>query len=145
MADLALLEANLVLHECVKCERLLKKMLNSKECRREDTRTCITTEYWSDQSLQHRGRDHYKKTGNPNGFSYEFELQVPKSSRGDRESKPYKSVKTEQLLWGSLPLVAEMGGILAMTIEFSFLGAATWIMNKVAAKVISLQWGVCEI
>ena len=54
-------------------------------------------------------------------FSFDYQLIEPSSSRGERLTKPYKIVRTEDFVWSGLSFTANVGGILSMTLEFSFI------------------------
>ena len=64
-------------------------------------------------------------------YSFDFSLHPPISSRGDRLTKSYKTVKTEYYVWSLLSLTANIGGILSMTIQFSFISTLKFISSKI--------------
>ena len=64
-------------------------------------------------------------------LSFDYQFTGPKSSRGERRNTPYKTVQTENLVWSALSLTANLGGILSMTIGFSFLGALDYAISKI--------------
>ena len=62
---------------------------------------------------------------------FEFKFALPWSSMNGRTDKPYKTVKTEQLIMSVMSLVGNVGGTLGMCVGFSFLGTSEWIMTVV--------------
>ena len=64
-------------------------------------------------------------------ISFDYQFTMPKSSRGERKNTPYKTIQTENLVWSALSLTANLGGILSMTIGFSFLGVLDYAISKI--------------
>ena len=63
-------------------------------------------------------------------FYFQFELSMPKSSKGQREYAPFKVVSTELLVVTDLGLMGNVGGLLGLFIGFSIIGVFEWIMEK---------------
>ena len=64
-------------------------------------------------------------------YSFEYQLALPVSSKGERRSSAYKTVKTEDYVWNGLSLTGQIGGILSMTLQFSFISAIEYLIRKV--------------
>lgn len=99
----------------------------SKNCQSEDERLCHEIEYDYDGEKYQIER---KEILDNEIFSFDFHLALPSSSRGDRLSRPYKIVKTEHFVWSELSLTANMGGILSMTLQFSFIATLKYLIRK---------------
>ena len=73
-------------------------------------------------------------------YSFEFTIESPKSSEGERKQEPYKVVHTEYLIWNGLSLIAGVGGTLGPTIEFSFVAALEWLTDLL--KMLGGLWAM---
>ena len=99
--------------------------LNEPGTKWNNEKTCIATEYrislldWKDNTYKP-----YEAT-----YILEYWFQSKKSS-GKREIKPFKTIHTEFLVWNEFTLVAYVGGMLGLTIGFSFPGMYEWIFEK---------------
>ena len=51
--------------------------------------------------------------------------------------QPYKTINTEYLVWSEFTLIAYIGGMLGLTLGFSFPGLLEWTFNWIS---LSLGW-----
>ena len=101
---------------------------NSK-CRSENGQLCQVMTYdleYGDYRDDTECLDIYENST----YSFDFSLPPPISSRGDRLTKSYKTVKTEYYVWSLLSVTANIGGILSMTIQFSFVSGLKFVSGK---------------
>ena len=111
-----------------------------QECKRPDEKLCSTVEFEIDKY-----QDVYTGVmdwtygmadiGNKYNCAIEYQLLRRSSSRGNRNHQPYQQVATENLVWTGLQFVVNFGGVLSMTIGFSVLCTAHWIMSKLMSLV----------
>ena len=81
----------------------------------------------------------YKNEDNhQNLFVLEFRFELPFFTWQSIMNKPFKTVKTEQLMISFLSLIGNIGGTLGMCVGFSLIGTSEWIMTgfeKLWAKI----------
>ena len=112
---------------------LFWKIFTSKECRSDGIKKCTTMEYQVDFAFRQGSSN---ALPNPNSISFEYQIQEKASSNGERHDVPMKTMKREEVVWSALPFIANLGGILATIIEFSFIGVGHWIIQKLNTEVI---------
>ena len=118
-------------------------MFHSQECRRPDEKLCTTVEFESDEYKEESVGlvdKNYRMVDIGNEFiccttMIDYQLIRPSSSRGNRNHQPYQQVATENLVWTGLQFAVNFGGVLSMTIGFSVLCTAHWIMSKLMSLV----------
>ena len=84
------------------------------------------------------GIDPYEVAGLSNGFMFDYEFTLPKSSRGHRESKPFKIVTTEEYYWTDQSLLGTVGGTLGLMVGFSLHTTATVIIES-CFKILGMR------
>ena len=100
-------------------------------------------EYHTERNWNLVHDENFMDNDNSQSYVVEYQMVSPRSTNGERENNPHKSVKTEYYIWGGLSFVAQLGGILATTIEFSFYGAGTWITSKISVMVGNTCTNLC--
>ena len=66
----------------------------------------------------------------PNGYHFQIDFELPKSTQGDRPAKPFKTMKQEELIWPFPKFIGALGGSLGLMIGFSFLQIANWATDN---------------
>ena len=115
-------------------------MFHSQECKRPDEKLCATVEFEMDDYKDIKAglmdwTYRIVDIGNKDNCVIEYQLLTPSSSRGNRNHQPYQQVANENLVWSGLQFVVNFGGVLSMTIGFSVLCTAQWVMSKLMAMV----------
>ena len=95
---------------------------NDHQCREQ--KTCSMIEY-------HESRQNRYNTSQF-VYSFEYTIESPKSSEGERKQVPYKVVRQEYLIIDSLSFIANIGGLLGLTLGFSFIAAVEWLSIRLA-------------
>ena len=101
---------------------------NEHPCRKQ--KTCSMIEYHETHQTQYSTQQFV--------YSFEYAIESPKSSVGERKLVPYKVVRTEYLIWNGISLIAGIGGTLGPTIGFSFIGAVEWLSSLL--KMLGESW-----
>ena len=131
-------------HDAFTCSsNLFWDIFKSKECRRDGKKYCNSMEYHTERNWNLVHEENFMDSDNSKSYVVEYQMVSPRSTNGERENNPHKSVKTEYYIWGGLSFVAQLGGILATTIEFSFYGAGTWITSKISVMVGNTCTNLC--
>ena len=105
-------------------KKLFLELHYGGECKEKVKRTCLVQEY----TVEERNINVQKQRG----FNFQFIIQYgePKYSRGFRSDRPRIKVYKENLVWGGLELLGNIGGQLGMFIGFSFCGCVIWMVNS---------------
>jgi len=98
--------------------------IHEDKCKGYNQKLCNVQEYPTVDSYAPYDVDDLK------GFMFRYKFTLPKSSRGHRESKPFKIVSTEEFVWTELGLLGTIGGTLGLMIGFSFSSTTNVIIDS---------------
>ena len=120
-------------HEALNCSRdVFWNIFSGSSCKNRKDRLCheVSNDLeFRDYTFEAvKTSDRYDMTLT---YSFNYQLTLPSSTRGKRFNKAYKTVKTEYFVWNWLTLTAQLGGILSMTLQFSFISALEFVISKV--------------
>ena len=65
-----------------------------------------------------------------NGYGFLYRHETSKSSRGERFTLPYKTLKKEEYIWTGAKYFGTVGGSIGLMIGFSFLALANWAIDR---------------
>ena len=64
-----------------------------------------------------------------NKFGFQYQFEVPKSTKDHMSRKPFKIIKKEYLILNEMSLIGNVGGTLGMFVGFSFIGTIEWLLD----------------
>ena len=102
---------------------VLDDVKHGQECRDGNQKLCNVQEYTAVDSYVPY------ETNYPKGFIFTYKFTVPKSSRGYRQSNPFKVVSTEHFVMTGLGLLGTVGGTLGLMIGFSLSNTVEYIVD----------------
>ena len=112
-------------------KKFLHIMKSEEDCKHDHKKTCHVQEYITGDAMTPYPIEDL------NGFIFEYQLELPKSTRGRRASSPFKRVNKEDFIQTEFRLIGSLGGTLGLMIGFSF--------SKITDGIVDLFFWIFEL